>query len=119
MVLTTPQKVRMNANHLKNISTEVLQACIDEMHILYIADYMSAFPLEKLAIIEKYLAQHLATLNRRRADSENIGGMSKNISVPKGEDLRQTEYGQMAKKTAKSIGLPWGNDTELATVKIY
>ena len=43
------------------------------------------------------------------------------FKVPKGEDLEQTEYGQMAKKLAKQLGLEWAESMDLkrASVKIY
>ena len=120
----TPNEVRINANHLKRVDDETLQTCIDEAYTLFIADFERRYTnrpamIDKLKIVAKYLAQHIATLNVRRADSESIGGMSKSISVPKDKDLEQTEYGQMAKKIAKNIPLPWATDDLPAGVVIY
>ena len=122
--LVTPNDVRLNANHLKKVKDEVLVSVIEDVHVLFIADYERKFKNKpsiqaKLKIIEKLLTQHMATLNVRRADSESVAGMSKSINVPKGQDLDQTEYGQMAKKLAKEIPLDWASDDQPASVVIY
>lgn len=115
-----PADVRINANHLRKVSDEILEACINEMHIIYIADYVGLYDSDKLAVIEKYLAQHLATLNIRRPDTEGLTGMmNKSITVARDQGLDQTEYGQMARRIAKQIGLEWGNDDKKAELKIF
>ena len=123
-VLVTPNEVRLNANHLKRVSDEVLVSVIADVHVIFIADYERRFRNKptiqaKLKVIEKLLSQHMATLNVRRADSESVAGMSKAVNVPKDKDLEQTEYGQMAKKLAKEIPLDWGSDDKPASVVIY
>jgi hypothetical protein len=99
-----------------------LELCISDAHELYIAPYGQGKNSVSLEIVERYLATHLATLNIRRPDSENLSGVgSKSVSVPKGEDLAQTEYGQTAKKLAKQLGLDWAtaDGTQRASVTVY
>lgn len=121
--LIEPRHVRVNANHLKNVDDDTLISVIEDVHVGFIAPYVSrlqssALKYQQLALVEKLLAQHMATINIRRADSESIAGMSKSVSVTKGMDLEQTEYGQMAKKLAKELGLDWAYDRK-ANLVIY
>lgn len=122
--LVTPDEVRVNADHLRKVSDETLQAIIDEVHIVFIYPYLRRWrsqddKVAQMKVVEKYLVQHTATLNVRRADSESIAaGISKSISVPKDLDLDQTEYGQMAKKIGKILGLDWSSK-EIARLRIY
>ena len=123
-ILVTPNEVRMNARHLKNVPDDVLASVIEDVHVIFIEQYLNKYKNKpntraKLKVIEKLLSQHMATLNVRRADSESVAGMSKSISVPKGEDLAQTEYGQMAKKIANEIPLDWASSDMPASVVIY
>jgi hypothetical protein len=106
-MLVTPQDVRVNADHLLSMSDNDIEVVINDTNELYIKDAMSAHPaLEpKLLILWKYLTQHFCTLNIRRADSESIAGMSKGISVAKGEGLSQTEYGQTSKAIIKGLDI--------------
>lgn len=122
--LVTASEVKINANHLKFVDDNTINTVIDEVHISFIAQYLPRFAsnqimLGKLKLIEKLLTQHMLTLNVRRADSESIPGMSKSISVPKDQDLDQTEYGQMARKLAEKIPLDWANDDKPASLVIY
>ena len=122
--LVSASEVKINARHLKNVDDVELEVIIEEVHIAFIQDALAKHAgntntVSKLKIIEKYLAQHIATLNVRRADSESVAGMSKSISVIKDKDLEQTEYGQMAKKIAKSIPLDWALEGEPASVVIF
>ena len=122
--LVTSAEVKQNAKHLEKVSDEVLSAVIGEMHVIFIQDFLSVYESDatkvaKLKVIEKYLSQHTATLDVRRADSEGVAGMSKAISVPKEQGLGLTEYGQMAKKIAKSIPLSWAIDDLPASLVIY
>lgn len=125
IITVTPEEVKVNANHLAFVPDEILESVIQDVYTVYIGDYAvrwknNASRLAKLKVIEKLLAQHMATLNVRRADSESAAGMSKSISVPKDKDLDQTEYGQMAKRLAKNLGLDWANDDLLpASIVIY
>jgi len=122
--LVFPEDVKINAKHLSKIEDAELEAVILEMHIVFIQEALVKFKnsstiIAKLKVIEKYLAQHTATLNVRRADSEGVAGMSKSISVVKDKGLEQTEYGQMAKKIAQSIPLNWALDDKPASVVVY
>lgn len=122
--LVTPTDVRVNANHLKKVDDDTLKAVIEEMHVVFIQEALTRMQnnsllVSKLKVVEKYLSQHTATLNVRRADSEGVAGMSKSISVPKDQDLDQTEYGQMARKIANDIPLDWASDDLPASVVIY
>lgn len=124
--LVTIEEIKLNANHLKRVDDATLQSVIDDVHVMYIEQYYSrwqndAFRVRKLKVIEKLLSQHLATLNVRRPDSESVQGLgSKSLSVPKDMDLDQTEYGQMAKRLAKKLGLDWASDDDSpACIRIY
>lgn len=127
MSLVTPAQVRVNAKHLtvRKVSDEELQSVIDDVHILYIADYANkwsgqASTMSKLGVIEKLLSQHMATINVRRADTEIVAGMHKTVTVPKGLDLDQTEYGQLAKRLGKDLGMSWASDdSERGSLVIY
>lgn len=125
-VNVTPAEVRINASHLKGVPDSDLEAVINDVYTMYIqryADRWVNYPdrLARLKVIEKWLAQHLATINVRRADSESLQNVgSKSISVPKDMDLDQTEYGQMARKAGKDLGLDWANeDDKPACIRIY
>jgi hypothetical protein len=121
-MLTTIERVRLNAAHLRQVPDDTLNLCIEDAHEMYIAPHLGKVGNVKLEIIERFLAIHFATLNIRRPDNENLTGVgSKSVNVPKGEDLEQTEYGQTAKKLAKQLGLDWAESADLkkASVKIY
>ena len=101
-----------------------MTAVLNDVHILFIDDYAIKWADEpskiaKLTVIEKLLAQHMATLNVRRADSESVAGMSKSVSVAKDQDLNQTEYGQMARKMAGKLGMDWANEDQPASLVIF
>lgn len=121
----TPAEVRLNANHLKRVDDETLSAVISDVDIAFISFYSEkwagdAAKLAKLNVAAKFLAQHIATLNVRRPDSEGLGGMSKSLSVAKDMALDQTEYGQMAKKIGKMLGCSWASeDDKPASVVIF
>lgn len=122
--LVTAANVKVNAKHLNSASESDLTSVIADVHTIFIEDYVAKWineedKIRKLTVIEKLLAQHMATLNVRRADSESIAGMSKSISVPKDQDLDQTEYGQMARKMAQKLGLDWATDDKPACLRIY
>lgn len=122
--LVTSSEVKLNARHLSNVPTDELEAVIADVHVVFIQDGLAKFggnvaTVSKLKVIEKFLVQHVATLNIRRADSESVAGMSKSVSVVKDKDLDQTEYGQMAKKIAKDIPLTWAIDEKPACVRIF
>ena len=122
--LVTPAEVKQNAKHLEKVSDDVVSVIVSYMHVIFIQDALSIYAddatkVSKLKVIEKYLSQHTATLDVRRADSEGVAGMSKAISVPKEQGLGLTEYGQMAKKIAKSIPLSWAIDDLPASLVIY
>jgi len=121
--LVVPGDVRVNADHLKFMSDEDLAVVIQDVHIMFIYKYAIKWKnnmvnIGKLTVIERLLSQHFATLNVRRADSESIPGMSKSITVPKGKDLDQTEYGQMAKNLGKILGLDWSDENEKGTAEV-
>jgi hypothetical protein len=121
-MLTTLERVRLNAAHLRQVPDDTLNLCIEDAYTVYIAPYTAHFYVTSLEVVERYLAIHFATLNIRRPDNENLTGVgSKSVNVPKGEDLEQTEYGQTAKKLAKQLGLDWAESADLkkASVKIY
>lgn len=123
--LVTRDEVILNAGHLILVSEDAMNHIINSVHMVFIYDFYKKYQTrdgipEKLKFVEELLVQHMATLNVRRADSESVPQMSKSISVPKDLDLDQTEYGQMAKKIGKQLGLSWASDQdEPASVVIY
>lgn len=122
--LVTFDDVKVNASHLSRLTPDEINPVIEDVHIVFIQEYLqrwrnNSLIVGKLKVIEKYLVQHMLTLNIRRPDSESIPGMSKSISVPKDQDLDQTEYGQMARKIAEKIPLAWANDDKPASLVIY
>lgn len=123
--LVTVQEVLVNATHLKAVSEADLEMIIQDVHMFYIYKYYRRWynredRVYSLKYLEKLLVQFTSTLNIRRADSESIPGMSKSLSVPKDLGLDQNEYGQMAKKLGKTLGLDWAtDDDEPACLRIY
>ena len=104
-----PSDLTVNALHLEEATEADLQACIDEAFVIYIAEFITSVDAAKWYVIHKWLAQHLATLNVRRADSESLGPMSRSISTPNSENLGQTVYGQQARSAGLGMDPtpPW------------
>ncbi|MDR1439541.1 MAG: hypothetical protein LBJ10_05875 [Clostridiales bacterium] len=121
--LVTPAEIRLNASHLRQAGDETLEAVIADVHEMHIIDALARWQGDprkaaKLRVLEKLLAQHMATLDIRRADSEGGLGLSKSISVPKGMGLAQTEYGQTAKALAGEIPVELESGDRPARVEI-
>jgi len=99
MADTTIARVKLIASHLRELSDEEIQIFIDDAKI-EMKDYSLDDEVEEKA--QRYLTAHLATINNRRAVSEEIKGeLSVDYvkgSTSKEKGLESTKYGAKYKE---------------------
>lgn len=96
MALTNKEKLVAIASHLDGLSDEVLE--------LYLSDAEAELSETSLAGNERairYMAAHFATLNVRRASTEQIDDLRVSYETAEGQGLQSTKYGQELERMMK------------------
>lgn len=88
---TTPARVRGIARHLASMSDDALA-----LHIADAVAEVGRFNVrgQYRERLQRYLAAHLATIDRRRPDSQAVSDLRTSYRAAQGDGLAGTEYGQ-------------------------
>ncbi len=87
--MTTPDRVKMTAPHLKSVPNEELQVFIDDA-----VEEVSKLSIKNKERAQRYLTAHLATLAYPLSYKESVGEISRSVFRPKEKGLGRTEYGE-------------------------
>jgi hypothetical protein len=100
MADTSPYNVKAIAKHLASVEDMVIQMYIDDA-VLEVADQKPPAKYEEK--MQRYLAAHFATLDKRRPESQRVDGLQTNYKAGSPEDrgLNATEYGQEYQRLLK------------------